>query len=230
MCGSNGRRQSAGLGVNTSFSQQSQVALKLPFGGIFPFSPCLPTPTGYRPSGFAVVELGCKTLEGNSGPFSRRCLLRAQARGGEVGSSQSPRYWGLPGAVPLDGNVVLSELGLPVPVKFLLFLYLSLPNWWLHPPPRQENRTKSFHRTLQLLCLFLFFLFAFFPPPLVLCPTAGCRGLKTFFLNRSPSKNRENTASWEQLAVRKAFLKQLPGNIVLTDIPDVTLSFSVLLF
>lgn len=65
--------------------------------------------------------------------------------------------------VSLDGNVALLQLRL-LKKGLLLFLYLSLPNWWLHPPPRQENRTKSFHRTLQLLCLFLFFLFPFFPP------------------------------------------------------------------
>lgn len=102
------------------------------------------------------------------------------------GASRAPRLR-LPEPVSLDGNVALLQLQFLK--NGLLFLYLSLPNWWLHPPPRQENRTKSFHRTLQLLCLFLFFLFSFLSPT-VLCPTAGCRGLKTFFLNHSPSKKQ----------------------------------------
>lgn len=116
-----------------------------------------------------------------------RCAGQRRAPVQEArGASRAPLLR-LPEPVSLDGNVALLQL------RFLknglLFLYLSLPNWWLHPPPRQENRTKSFHRTLQLLCLFLFFLFSFLSPT-VLCPTAGCRGLKTSFLNHSPSKKQ----------------------------------------
>lgn len=67
VCSSNERWESAGLGVNTSFSQQSQVCLKLPLGGIFPFPPCLLT--SYRASGAAVAKLRCKALEGRNPLF-----------------------------------------------------------------------------------------------------------------------------------------------------------------
>lgn len=115
VCSSNERWESAGLSVNTSFSQESPVCLKLPFGGIFPFSPCLPTPIFYRPSGFAVVKRGCKALEGNWAPRSGSVpAARSQApEGGGMESLQSPMCFGFPEPVPLDGNVVLLQLGLP---------------------------------------------------------------------------------------------------------------------
>lgn len=94
-------------------------------------------------------------------------------------------------------------------------------------PAREQNKIISYNITAIEPSSFRFFPFSF-PPPQVLCAMAGCRGVKTFFLSRFPSENSENAAFGEQLAVRKAFLKQLPGNIVLTNIPDVILSFSML--
>lgn len=138
-------------------------------------------------------------------------------------------YSGLPEPVPLDGNVVLwSTFSFPYNNCFFCIYLCQTGDCTHHPGKRTEQNHFIEHYSH---CAFFFSFFL--PLPHTPNPSSLSHSrVQRFknFLNLSPSKNRENAVSWEQLAVRKAFLKQLPGNIVLTDIPDVTLSFSVLLF
>lgn len=142
MCSSNGRWEPAGLSVSTSFSQQGQVCLKLPVGGIFPFPPCLPTPVFYRPSGFAVVRLSCKALKGSWAPCSGTVM-----RGGHGEPAEPRRVFWLPGAGATRWQCGTPAAGTPrlFPVAFLASSVFVSAKLMIAPtsPAREQNKIIS---------------------------------------------------------------------------------------
>lgn len=181
VCSSSERWESAGPSVNISFAQQSQVCLK---HRLLDFFPCIPLPTFYRQLLGSVLK---PWKEAGPRVQVARLLPRGSPQLGEAWSARRALCARLPKLVPLDGNVVLLQPD-SLSCKFSCFfcIYLCQSDDCTHHPGK---RTEQNHFIEHYSCCAFFFSFFF---PLVLCPTVQCSGLKTLFLNHSPSKNREN--------------------------------------